>query len=253
MRTGYYNEQKLTDERLTKALKHVQKRLRNGETWSRKRTGGGITLGKVLPEFNVSTKWSHFFKTFDYSKRITEGRISRERHAWQTQEAIKAELRRRGLLDRPGPKAAPAPKPKPEPKPQPEPVKAEVREKPVPKGSTQGVAVKLSDFAFTDRMTHIKLRWMERVVRDRRVGYEAHYTTHLLEPQVYAYEERKSQDGGTYMHRRRLRGDFRQGALTPSAQERIVQEGREQMAKALPGRGLERLEDTLATMRFLMR
>lgn len=235
-KTGYYNEQKLTDERLTKALKHVQRRLRNGETWSRKRTGGGITLGKVLPEFGVSTKWSHFFKTFDYSRRITEGRISRERHAWQTQEAIKAELRKAGLL-------AKAQPPKPAPRP----------ETPKPKTAPQAVDVKLQEWRFTDGMGAIRLCWQVREQSARRPVYTSVQTLHRLEPQVYAYEERKSQDGSTYMHRRRLRGDFRQGALTPSAQERIVQEGREQVAAMLPGRGLERLEDSLATMRFLMR
>lgn len=236
MRTGYYNEQKLTDERLTKALKHVQRRLRNGETWSRKRTGGGITLGKVLPEFGVSTKWSHFFKTFDYSRRITEGRISRERHAWQTQEAIKAELRKAGLL-------AKAQPPKPAPKP----------ETPKTKTAPQTVDVKLQEWRFTDGMGAIRLCWQVREQSARRPVYTSVQTLHRLEPQVYAYEVRETPLGDEYVRRRRLGGDFKQGTLTEQARERIVAEGREQVAAMLPGRGLERLEDSLATMRFLMR
>lgn len=207
-KTGYYNEQKLTDERLTKALKHVQRRLRNGETWSRKRTGGGITLGKVLPEFGVSTKWSHFFKTFDYSRRITEGRISRERHAFQAEEMVKRELRKAGLL-------AKAQPPKPAPKP----------ETPKPKTAPQTVDVKLQEWRFTDGMGAILLCW----------------------------QVRETPQGDEYVRRRRLSGDFKQGTLTEQARERIVAEGRDQVASMLPGRGLERLEDSLATMRFLMR
>lgn len=235
-KTGYYNEQKLTDERLTRALKHVQRRLNNGETWSRKRTGGGITLGKVLPEFGVSTKWSHFFMTFDYTRRITEGRISRERHAFQAEELVKRELRKAGLL-------AKAEPPKPAPRP----------ETPKTKTAPQTVDVKLAEWCFTDGMEAIRLRWQVREQSARRPVYTSVQTLHRLEPQVYAYEVRETPLGDEYVRRRRLSGDFKQGTLTEQARERIVAEGREQVASMLPGRGLERLEDSLATMRFLMR
>lgn len=233
--TGYYNEQLATDQRLAVAMLEIQRRLNAGEKWAKGRNGVGITIRKVLTDHGVGTKFSGFVTGFDFSKKITEGRISRERHAWQMQEVIRWALAHPQEAERTyGKKKDVAPKEKP--------VKKEAEE-------AKPREVRLLDFDFKDGMETLRLRWQVRTPK----GFESAFTKHELTPNIYSYKTVRLPSGQLYVKKTRLGGAFREGKLTAEEFQRIVSEGREQIAAALPGKVLESEKDTQATLRYLFR
>lgn len=242
-RTGYYNEQMRTDERLAAMMKEVQKRVRKGEPWAKGRKGNGISVGRELKAHGLDSKWTGFVMAYDYDRRITEARIGKERHEWQVREEVRLALRNPARAAKqyglPAPGEAKAPRA----------VKPREAE---PQPFIQPCDVKLMDWAFSSGAKALRLRWQVKE-KGAQTRY-AHYDTyHALEPQVYAYEDTITESGQPYVKRTYLSGDFKNGSLTKAAQVRIVNEGRAQVEKALRGRSLERYKDTLATMTYLMR
>lgn len=243
MRKGYYSEQMRTDERLAAMMKGVQKRVLKGEQWA-KGQKDGIAVGRELKAHGLSSNWAGFVKSYDYSKRITESRISKKRHEWQEREAVRMALQNPARAARvyglPAPEA-----PRSAAVVLHNPVKVEAEPRPL----AQPCEARLTDWAFTSGAKGLRLRWQ---VRDK--GQDVpFYTTHALEPQVYAYGNATNESGQVCVKRTYLRGDFKNGALTKAAQVRIVEEGRAQVEKAFPALTLERYKDSLATMAYLMR
>lgn len=229
--TGYYNEQILTDQRLFEVMKVIQKRMKAGEKMAKGRRGQGICLRSLLEQYGCSANWTMFLTEFDFSKPLTEGRVSKERHAWQVRKAVRWAL------------AHPEQAQKKYGKPGKEEKREEKAEAPAV------VDVRLEDFDFLSGMSGIRLRWQVRTPR----GRESAFTTHGFEPQIYERETHRDCRGAIYECRTRLAGSFKEGKLTASERRRIVEEGRAQIARALPGRTLESQADTMERLRYLFR
>ena len=243
--TGYYNEQMQTDERLAAFMKDIYKRLRKGEQFSRGRNCPGIAVARELKDSGLGSKWSGFVRSFDYTRRISEGRISKERHAWQEREAVRLALRQPfKACEKYGiPSISVVPMPKPL-------VRPAVPTDPAPRVNVVLADIRLRDWSFTNGMGYLLLHWDVKNGKDM----EAFTTKHELEPQVYArVVAGKDAEGEPVIKRKYVSGDFRQGSLTKEARVRVINEGREAVAKALPGLNLERYKDTLGTMDHIMR
>ena len=245
-RIGYYVKEERATERLYGALRDIKKRLQAGDTFCRKGVkadAGKIVLRDVLPAYGISTRWSGFIASFDYTQKLSPEVVAVARHRWQTEEEIRWALRHpEAAALRVGEREVKAPKEAPKAKPV-EPRKRATKDELAPVVVPD---IRLHDFTFTDKMKALRLTW--------QVGVDKSCTTlHALEPQTYTYERVPDERGTFHEIRHCTGGDFRTGKLTGTATRRILSEARAELGRRLPGLLQETLKESEIKFKYLMR